>query len=75
MRIIRDIFWILLIITVPVAIFDKFFRPYCMTVIERMCNKSISATNADAPIIRNARKRFVKPGNTMDRKNNRLCKS
>lgn len=37
MRIIRDIFWILLIITVPVAIFDKFFRPYCMTVIERMC--------------------------------------
>ena len=36
MRIIRDIFWILLIITVPVAIFDKFFRPYCMTVIERM---------------------------------------
>lgn len=37
--------------------------------------KSLSATNADAPIIRNARKRFVKPGNTMDRKNNRLCKS
>jgi hypothetical protein len=42
MRIIRDIFWILLIITVPVAIFDKFFRPYCMTVIERMCNKDES---------------------------------
>lgn len=35
-------FWILLIITVPVAIFDKFFRPYCMTVIERMCNKDES---------------------------------
>lgn len=34
--------WILLIITVPVAIFDKFFRPYCMTVIERMCNKDES---------------------------------
>ena len=40
MRIIRDIFWILLIITVPVAIFDKFFRPYCMTVIERLTIKS-----------------------------------
>lgn len=26
----------------PVAIFDKFFRPYCMTVIERMCNKDES---------------------------------
>lgn len=42
MRIIRDLFWILLIITVPVAIFDKFFRPYCMTVIERMCKKDES---------------------------------
>lgn len=42
MRIIRDIFWILLIITVPVAIFDKFFRSYCMTVIERMCSKDES---------------------------------
>lgn len=42
MRIIRGIFWILLIITVPVAIFDKFFRPYYMTVIERMCNKDES---------------------------------
>lgn len=42
MRIIRDIFWLLLIITVPVAIFDKFFRPYYMTVIERMCNKDES---------------------------------
>ena len=26
-------------------------------------------------IIRNARKRFVKPGNTTNRKNNILCKS
>lgn len=37
--------------------------------------KSLSATNADALIIRNARKRFVKPGNTTNRKINRLCKS
>nr|DAR13066.1 MAG TPA: hypothetical protein [Caudoviricetes sp.] len=42
MRIIRDIFWVLLIITVPASIFDKFFRPYCMTVIERMRNKDES---------------------------------
>lgn len=42
MRIIRDIFWILLIIAVPAVIFDKFFRPYCMIVIERMCNKDES---------------------------------
>lgn len=39
MRIIRDLLWILLIITVPAIIFDKFFRPYCMIVIERMCNE------------------------------------
>lgn len=37
--------------------------------------KSLYATNADALIIRNARKRFVKPGNTTNRKINRLCKS
>ena len=37
--------------------------------------KSLSATNADALIIRNARKRFVKPGNTTNQKNNILCKS
>lgn len=39
MRIIRDLFWIFTILAVPVVIFDKFFRPYCMTVIERMCKK------------------------------------
>lgn len=37
--------------------------------------KNLSATNVDAPIIRNARKRFVKPGNTTNRKINILCKS
>ena len=37
--------------------------------------KSLSATNADALIIRNARKRFVKPGNTTNRKINKSCKS
>ena len=37
--------------------------------------KNLSATNVDAPIIRNVRKRFVKPGNTTNRKINRLCKS
>lgn len=37
--------------------------------------KSLSATNADAPIIRNAKKQFVKPGNTTNQKINRLCKS
>ena len=31
--------------------------------------------NADAPIIRNARKRFVKPGNTTNLKINKSCKS
>ena len=30
--------------------------------------KSLSATNVDALIIRNVRKRFVKPGNTTNRK-------
>lgn len=37
--------------------------------------KSLSATNVGALIIRNVRKRFVKPGNTTNRKINRLCKS
>ena len=37
--------------------------------------KNLSATNADAQIIRNARKRFVKPGNTTNRKNNNSFKS
>ena len=37
--------------------------------------KSLSATNADAPIIRNVKKRFVKPGNTTKRKINKSCKS
>ena len=37
--------------------------------------KSLSVTNADALIIRNAKKQFAKPGNTTNRKNNRLCKS
>lgn len=37
--------------------------------------KSLSATNADAPIILNVKKRFVKPGNTTNRKNNILGKS
>lgn len=37
--------------------------------------KSLSATNVGALIIRNVRKRFVKPGNTTNQKINRLCKS
>ena len=37
--------------------------------------KNLSATNADAQIIRNARKQFVKPGNTTNRKNNNSFKS
>lgn len=34
MRIIRDLFWIALIIITPIMIFDTFFEPYCKTLVK-----------------------------------------
>lgn len=55
---------------------EVYFDQYCKSCKYHILDeKSLSATNVGALIIRNVRKRFVKPGNTTNRKINRLCKS